>query len=149
VMSAIATQYNVVTTQQQLNATFTDHRHKTKHSKQRMSSSKYASSSSSPPPSLNMVNNKKPSPEMSSKMSSEIHELAKGWKAAIARAKDPATRHEARIKNDRGNLPLHSAASFRAPLEVAGMCIYICIYIIVLCCIALYCTVYCIVLYCN
>jgi hypothetical protein len=28
-------------------------------------------------------------------------------------------RQEARIKNDRGNLPLHSAASFRAPLEVA------------------------------
>jgi ankyrin repeat protein len=28
-------------------------------------------------------------------------------------------RHEARIKNDRGNLPLHSACSFRAPLEVA------------------------------
>jgi len=28
-------------------------------------------------------------------------------------------RHEAKIKNDRGNLPLHSAASFRAPLEVA------------------------------
>lgn len=27
--------------------------------------------------------------------------------------------HEAQIKNDRGNLPLHSAASFRAPLEVA------------------------------
>jgi len=27
--------------------------------------------------------------------------------------------HEAKIKNDRGNLPLHSAASFRAPLEVA------------------------------
>ena len=51
---------------------------------------------------------------------SEIHDLAKGWKAAIVRAKDPATRHEARIKNDRGNLPLHSAASFRAPLEVTG-----------------------------
>ena len=29
-------------------------------------------------------------------------------------------RHEARVKNDRGNLPLHSAASFRAPLEVTG-----------------------------
>jgi hypothetical protein len=28
-------------------------------------------------------------------------------------------RHEAKIKNDRGNLPLHSAASFRAPLEVS------------------------------
>ncbi|CAB9519425.1 ESX-3 secretion system protein EccA3 [Seminavis robusta] len=54
----------------------------------------------------------------SPKGGSEIHDLAKGWKAAIARAKDPATRHEARIKNDRGNLPLHSAASFRAPLEV-------------------------------
>lgn len=54
----------------------------------------------------------------SPKSGSEIHDLAKGWKAAIARAKDPATRHEARIKNDRGNLPLHSAASFRAPLEV-------------------------------
>jgi Ankyrin repeats (many copies) len=27
-------------------------------------------------------------------------------------------RHEAQVKNDRGNLPLHSAASFRAPLEV-------------------------------
>lgn len=49
----------------------------------------------------------------------DLHELAKGWKAAIARAKDPATRHEAQIKNDRGNMPLHSAASFRAPLEVA------------------------------
>jgi len=49
----------------------------------------------------------------------EVHELAKGWKAAIARATDPSTRHEARNKNDRGNLPLHSAASFRAPIEVA------------------------------
>lgn len=48
----------------------------------------------------------------------ELHELAKGWKAAIARSTDPATRHEARIKNDRGNLPLHTAASFRAPIEV-------------------------------
>mmetsp|Transcript_18378 Transcript_18378/g.22500 ORF Transcript_18378/g.22500 Transcript_18378/m.22500 type:complete len:593 (+) Transcript_18378:111-1889(+) len=48
----------------------------------------------------------------------ELHELSKGWKAAIARCNDPATRHEARIKNDRGNLPLHSAASFRAPIEV-------------------------------
>lgn len=48
----------------------------------------------------------------------ELHELAKGWKAAIARATDPATRHETRIKNDRGNLPLHTAASFRAPIEV-------------------------------
>jgi hypothetical protein len=28
-------------------------------------------------------------------------------------------RHEAQVKNDRGNLPLHSAASFRAPIEVA------------------------------
>ncbi|KAL7578977.1 hypothetical protein ACA910_019024 [Epithemia clementina (nom. ined.)] len=48
----------------------------------------------------------------------DLHEVAKGWKAAIARAKDPATRHEAQVKNDRGNLPLHSAASFRAPVEV-------------------------------
>eukprot|EP00979_Chaetoceros_neogracilis_P007761 scaffold1664_cov233-Chaetoceros_neogracile.AAC.3 len=47
----------------------------------------------------------------------ELHELAKGWKAAIARATDPASRHETRIKNDRGNLPLHTAASFRAPIE--------------------------------
>ena len=28
-------------------------------------------------------------------------------------------RQEAQVKNDRGNLPLHTAASFRAPLEVA------------------------------
>uniref|UniRef100_A0A7S4QXR4 AAA+ ATPase domain-containing protein n=2 Tax=Ditylum brightwellii TaxID=49249 RepID=A0A7S4QXR4_9STRA len=48
----------------------------------------------------------------------DLHELAKGWKAAIARATDPATRHECKIKNDRGNLPLHSAASFRSPIEV-------------------------------
>jgi len=48
----------------------------------------------------------------------ELHELAKGWKAAIARATDPTTKHEARVKNDRGNLPLHSAASFRCPIEV-------------------------------
>jgi len=48
----------------------------------------------------------------------DLHELAKGWKAAIARATDPASRHETRIKNDRGNLPLHTAASFRAPIEV-------------------------------
>lgn len=47
----------------------------------------------------------------------ELHELAKGWKAAIARATDPVSRHETRIKNDRGNLPLHTAASFRAPIE--------------------------------
>eukprot|EP00586_Coscinodiscus_wailesii_P023182 CAMPEP_0172509352 /NCGR_PEP_ID=MMETSP1066-20121228/219700_1 /TAXON_ID=671091 /ORGANISM="Coscinodiscus wailesii, Strain CCMP2513" /LENGTH=672 /DNA_ID=CAMNT_0013287793 /DNA_START=316 /DNA_END=2334 /DNA_ORIENTATION=+ len=48
----------------------------------------------------------------------DLHELAKGWKAAIARASDPNTRHEAQVKNDRGNLPLHTAASFRAPIEV-------------------------------
>lgn len=48
----------------------------------------------------------------------DLHELAKGWKAAVARATDPSTRNEAKVKNDRGNLPLHSAASFRAPLEV-------------------------------
>eukprot|EP00522_Entomoneis_paludosa_P008967 CAMPEP_0172454348 /NCGR_PEP_ID=MMETSP1065-20121228/11370_1 /TAXON_ID=265537 /ORGANISM="Amphiprora paludosa, Strain CCMP125" /LENGTH=568 /DNA_ID=CAMNT_0013206665 /DNA_START=56 /DNA_END=1762 /DNA_ORIENTATION=+ len=48
----------------------------------------------------------------------DLHEVAKGWKAAITRAKDPATRHESQVKNDRGNLPLHSAASFRAPVEV-------------------------------
>mmetsp|Transcript_27128 Transcript_27128/g.76320 ORF Transcript_27128/g.76320 Transcript_27128/m.76320 type:complete len:576 (-) Transcript_27128:168-1895(-) len=49
----------------------------------------------------------------------DLHEIAKGWKAAIARAVDPATKHEAQVKNDRGNLPLHTAASFRAPLEVS------------------------------
>lgn len=49
----------------------------------------------------------------------DLHELAKGWKAAIARGTDPATKHEAQIRNDRGNLPLHSATSFRAPIEVA------------------------------
>ena len=59
---------------------------------------------------------------------SEIHDLAKGWKAAIVRAKDPATRHESRIKNDRGNLPLHSAASFRAPIEVTGTSVVIVLY---------------------
>lgn len=48
----------------------------------------------------------------------DLHEIAKGWKAAIARATDPATKLEAQVKNDRGNLPLHSAASFRAPIEV-------------------------------
>mmetsp|Transcript_32364 Transcript_32364/g.65811 ORF Transcript_32364/g.65811 Transcript_32364/m.65811 type:complete len:220 (+) Transcript_32364:55-714(+) len=50
----------------------------------------------------------------------DVHELAKGWKAALAWALDPATRGDARKKNDRGNLPLHSAASFRAPVEVIG-----------------------------
>ena len=48
----------------------------------------------------------------------DLHELAKGWKAALSHCSDPRTRHEARLKNDRGNLPLHSAASFRAPVEV-------------------------------
>jgi SpoVK/Ycf46/Vps4 family AAA+-type ATPase len=48
----------------------------------------------------------------------DLHELAKGWKAALSYCSDPRTRHEARVKNDRGNLPLHSAASFRAPVEV-------------------------------
>jgi len=48
----------------------------------------------------------------------DLHELAKGWKAAIARCNDPAARHETRVRNDRGNLPLHTAASFRSPLEV-------------------------------
>lgn len=48
----------------------------------------------------------------------DLHELAKGWKAAIGRVTDPSNRHEARIRNDRGNLPLHTAASFRAPIEV-------------------------------
>jgi len=47
-----------------------------------------------------------------------LHELAKGWKAAISWATDEKTKGEARKKNDRGNLPLHSAASFRAPVEV-------------------------------
>lgn len=32
------------------------------------------------------------SPLNSTKGGSEIHDLAKGWKAAIARARDPATR---------------------------------------------------------
>jgi len=48
----------------------------------------------------------------------DLHELAKGWKAALSCCTDPRTRHESRRKNDRGNLPLHSAASFRAPIEV-------------------------------
>ncbi len=48
----------------------------------------------------------------------DLHELAKGWKAALGRCSDPRTRREARAKNDRGNLPLHTAASFRAPVEV-------------------------------
>lgn len=48
----------------------------------------------------------------------DLHELAKGWKAALTCCSDPRTRHEARRKNDRGNLPLHTAASFRAPVEV-------------------------------
>ena len=48
----------------------------------------------------------------------DLHELAKGWKAALSCCSDPGTRHEARRKNDRGNLPLHTAASFRAPVEV-------------------------------
>jgi len=55
---------------------------------------------------------------MASRNDIDLHELAKGWKAAVARAADPTTRHEATMKNDRGNLPLHSAASFRAPIEV-------------------------------
>lgn len=49
-----------------------------------------------------------------------LHELAKGWKAAISWATDEKTKGEARKKNDRGNLPLHSAASFRAPVDVIG-----------------------------
>uniref|UniRef100_A0A7S1C1C2 AAA+ ATPase domain-containing protein n=1 Tax=Corethron hystrix TaxID=216773 RepID=A0A7S1C1C2_9STRA len=49
----------------------------------------------------------------------DLHELAKGWKAASVRSSDPLYAAEARIKNDRGNLPLHTAASFRAPIEVA------------------------------
>lgn len=49
----------------------------------------------------------------------DLHELAKGWKAAISRGTDPASKHEAQIRNDRGNLPLHSATSFRAPIEVS------------------------------
>ena len=48
----------------------------------------------------------------------DLHELAKGWKAALSWCSDNRTRHESRRKNDRGNLPLHSAASFRAPVEV-------------------------------
>ena len=48
----------------------------------------------------------------------DLHELAKGWKAALGWCSDSRTRHESRRKNDRGNLPLHSAASFRAPVEV-------------------------------
>mmetsp|Transcript_38721 Transcript_38721/g.69809 ORF Transcript_38721/g.69809 Transcript_38721/m.69809 type:complete len:633 (-) Transcript_38721:120-2018(-) len=48
----------------------------------------------------------------------DLHELAKGWKAALSWCNDMRTRHESRRKNDRGNLPLHSAASFRAPVEI-------------------------------
>ena len=53
----------------------------------------------------------------------DLHELAKGWKAALSWCVDPHTRHEARRKNDRGNLPLakcihkfgeHSSKRFRA-----------------------------------
>jgi len=47
-----------------------------------------------------------------------LHDLAKGWKAAILRANDPASTHECRLKNDRGNLPLHTSASHRAPIDV-------------------------------
>jgi len=61
---------------------------------------------------------------MASRNDIDLHELAKGWKAAVARAADPTTRHEATMKNDRGNLPLHSAASFRAPIEVTGKAQY-------------------------
>jgi hypothetical protein len=69
-----------------------------------------------------------------------LHELAKGWKAAISWATDPHTKEEARKKNDRGNLPLHSAASFRAPVEVIGefkclvMCLDLCMYYVEMCC---------------
>jgi len=49
----------------------------------------------------------------------DLHELAKGWKAAIVRATAAGSVTEARIKNDRGNIALHTAASFRAPIEVA------------------------------
>lgn len=38
----------------------------------------------------------------------------------VGRRRRRRRRHEAQIRNDRGNLPLHSATSFRAPIEVAG-----------------------------
>lgn len=77
-----------------------------------------------------------------------LHELAKGWKAAISWATDPVTKGEARKKNDRGNLPLHSAASFRAPVEVIGesflcwvlifcVCLFACAVAVVVACVCL------------
>ena len=71
--------------------------------------------SSSPPGGGERISNSAP---MSNPEYVDLHELAKGWKAALSWCVDPHTRHEARRMNDRGNLPLHSAASFRAPVEV-------------------------------
>jgi len=47
-----------------------------------------------------------------------LHELCKGWGALMSRAKQSDFTTEASKQNDRGNLPLHAAASFKASPEV-------------------------------
>ena len=52
----------------------------------------------------------------------DLHELDKGWRAALLWYMTSRSRHKARQKNDQGNLPLHLSVSFRAPLdEIEGL----------------------------
>ena len=46
-----------------------------------------------------------------------LHELCKGFGALLTRAKSANFPAEASRANERGNLPLHAAASFQAPVE--------------------------------
>jgi len=46
-----------------------------------------------------------------------LHELCKGFGALLTRAKSSNFPAEASRSNERGNLPLHAAASFQAPVE--------------------------------
>eukprot|EP00804_Cyclotella_cryptica_P006350 CCRYP_010176-RB/>CCRYP_010176-RB protein AED:0.07 eAED:0.07 QI:469/1/0.75/1/0.66/0.5/4/427/605 len=47
-----------------------------------------------------------------------LHELCKGFGALLSRSKTPQFPEEASLPNDRGNLPLHAAASFQATPDV-------------------------------
>lgn len=47
-----------------------------------------------------------------------LHDLCKGFGALLSRSKQPSFPEEAARLNDRGNLPLHAACSFKASADV-------------------------------
>lgn len=50
-----------------------------------------------------------------------LHELCKGYGALLSRSKTPQFPEEASRSNDRGNLPLHAACSFRATRDAVDV----------------------------